>query len=595
MGANRNVAAAILLLTLAGVGQLAWCDDLLVEAAQSPDSAAQGRGTAFRADAAGAPEPVEPFAEALAKARKAIADADGEQQTLLARSVLKAILVHGGELAVRDNDLSAARQYYRETFALATKLSAPETQAIVTRMGQLQARFEQADRISTMRNSLAANPQDIDTRRRLIELLTAEAQDPTAASELLTNEIDEPMRRAVSTFARPITERSAEQCLTLADWLAKLDAGLTDTAKRRIALARLECLQRFVMVRRAGEGNLTSGVADIEALVAADQSDSADSAQRLPAGLWTDLLQAAPVRFVAGATQDWRVRNGLLAPSQRYPTVGMFPVDPDGSYRLFVRLRLVSDKAGLLCYLPSGGRHYALSLNVPAGQKRLDSLAGRRIGPTAITADIAHTIAVTVQRGQQLESISVELDGQPYAARLGASCRSIGNRPPAAGPAPRGIILRGNGPVEILSLLIKPDDAIVDPSTLSGPSWQVVRKLDVRANKSWQWVAQVSKGDILHITPTGTWSWNGRDECGPAGDASGWYALRGRLVKQDVTFPLGSSRTLVVTEDDILRMEMEDTDKSDNTGAVAVTIRQFRSAAKKPETPAQDPQADDQP
>lgn len=109
-------------------------------------------------------------------------------------------------------------------------------------------------------------------------------------------------------------------------------------------------------------------------------------------------------------------------------------------------------------------------------------------------------------------------------------------------------------------------DAIAKEFTKTG-------KLTVAVNATDDWVnfLPVKKGDALTISATGAWFFGAAktQEVGPAGKAKLAY-LEGKI--GDTLFRINESATITAPADGVLSMRMNDTMRSDNSGALTVTI-----------------------
>lgn len=99
------------------------------------------------------------------------------------------------------------------------------------------------------------------------------------------------------------------------------------------------------------------------------------------------------------------------------------------------------------------------------------------------------------------------------------------------------------------------------------------RAFEVHANRDWQPIREVRKGDLLVFKASGSWSFSrGKNarQWGPDGAPNGIGQLVGRVGNQE--FVIGSDRRVVAPEDGMLELRANDTDYRDNSGKVDVTL-----------------------
>jgi clan AA aspartic protease (TIGR02281 family) len=93
----------------------------------------------------------------------------------------------------------------------------------------------------------------------------------------------------------------------------------------------------------------------------------------------------------------------------------------------------------------------------------------------------------------------------------------------------------------------------------------------VKAADDWTNFLAVKKGDVLAISATGTWFFGSspRQEVGPAGKPKLAY-LEAKI--GETVFRIDEAATITAPADGILSMRMNDTMRTDNSGALTVTI-----------------------
>ena len=425
---------------------------------------------------------------------------------------------------------------------------------------------------------LVDHPDDIEARRALIVMLVAELGDPVAAQVHLGEQIDDSLRQLVASSQQPPDQCSPIQCLALGRWLRGLSQTASPPARLRLLNESLRYLQQFLAAGPVDHPDIDAAAGDAEACLADLRELFPDDGLALPEGVWIDLLRTAQVQPPAGETVPWERTRGALTCTVQREVGGRIPIDMPGSYDLLVRFVQRRPGGRFMIRFPAGSTSHAFVLNAPAGPGGVDGLARRTMRPSHLRPGDVQTLRLSVRHAGGAVRLIAELDGKPYLAYdepiSNDSSADAGPRPPSA------IDIYADGPAEVLWLGLKTRAGQAVLPAVGPLRWRQPQRHRIRADRSWQWVRQVRKGDLLEIAAGGAWSWNGRDRCGPSGDPAGWHGLRGQLPGQGPPFTIGDRRILAIVRDGVLKMEMEDTDRSDNTGAMDVVIHTYARPAQ---------------
>ncbi|HDZ42905.1 MAG TPA: hypothetical protein ENH80_03085, partial [Phycisphaerae bacterium] len=534
---------------------------------------------ALRAVDAPADTAVQPSPDVATAKPIAVEPASGQDTTdyVYDTAILKAALLHSADDALRAAQFAKARDLYRQAFPLAAELSPAEAQSILGELQSLSAVFDRTDRAERLKAVLVDRPDNIEPRRALIVLLVAELGDPVAAQVHVGEQIDDSLRRLVASSQRPPDQSSPTQCLALGRWYRRLSQTASPPARLRLLTESLRYLQRFLAAGPVDHPDIDAAAGDAEACLADLRELFPDDGLALPNGVWIDLLRTAQLQ-PAGKTVPWERTRGALTCTARREVGGRIPIDMPGSYDLLVRFVLRGPGGRFMLRFPAGNTSHAFILNAPAEAGGVDGLARRTMRPSHLRPGDVQTLRLSVRQAGGAVRLIAELDGKPYMAYdepiSNDSSTDAEARPPSA------IDIYADGPAEILWLGLKTHAGRAVLPAVGPLRWRQPNRHRIRADRSWQWVCQVRKGDLLEIAASGAWSWNGRDECGPSGDPAGWHGLRGQLPGQGPPFTIGGRRILAIVRDGVLKMEMEDTDKSDNTGAMNVVIHTYARPAQ---------------
>jgi len=115
----------------------------------------------------------------------------------------------------------------------------------------------------------------------------------------------------------------------------------------------------------------------------------------------------------------------------------------------------------------------------------------------------------------------------------------------------------------------RPNTPVEDPAKNFPKAGKLT--VSVKAADDWTDFVAVKKGDVLTIYATGTWFFGSlpRQEVGPAGKPKLAY-LEAKI--GDTVFRIDAAATITAPADGLLSMRMNDTVRTDNSGALTVTI-----------------------
>ncbi len=175
---------------------------------------------------------------------RAKGDAKQQHGQLLVTMLIKT----GDELAKQDK-VKEAIGFYREALAVAKYLSLPDVEDISQKLIAAGHLLQVQSAIARLKTKLAANPGDMASRNKLIELCLTGLDSPAEAAKYLTDDCDESLRKYVPLAAKPIVELKKDQCLELAKWYEQLiDKGTTLTSKANAANRGVGYYDQFLLL-----------------------------------------------------------------------------------------------------------------------------------------------------------------------------------------------------------------------------------------------------------------------------------------------------------------------------------------------------------
>jgi len=530
--------------------------------------AAPGRGQQVE-------EPSEPSpAEQLAEARDAYVQAEpGQDQLRKAVMFSRMLLAHAREQTTQENWAGAA-ETYREAFEVAAAVSPIHAQCVLTHLRTMHHLQQAIVPLQEARERLASDPQNTALLRELIDLTITHTGDFAAAAKLVDSTLDETTRNELELAVADPSEVDARDCTALARWTNRL-ADQAQGAIRLMLLRRTaNYCQIFLRASSAADQEMESAAQLLVAVLERIEG-AGEAAVSLPTGVWIDMLGVTSIQPVSDAP-PWRETSSGLAsdPTAGASIFGHFPVVLEGQCELDMLFSIADKPGNLYVFMPAG------ELITGAAVGRNTNRLGERIERTGFAGDGGiHELRIRLTGGEGKYALSSDADGLPYmrCEELGANFARVLRDEREIDVGRRHIMLGTSNklPAEVLAFSLKLTAGSAKWRNPAAPKPTRTRKMRVLADQPWQWITQVRAGDVVAISAEGQWSPGGEETVGPSGDDGGWYSLRGRLVDSGRTFTIGERTLVVATKNDVLKMEMDDANKTNNHGELDVTVKVF--------------------
>jgi len=156
----------------------------------------------------------------------------------------------------KDNNWRDAAVFYRQTHQVARTLRLPEARAIYDKVRLAGARAVLHDRVAALARAVENNGGDLRSRKQLITAYLVDLDMPAKAAEVLNDQIDPTLRANISKAAKPASELTDKDFLTLATWYRSLADGATaKDAKVRMLLRARTNLKRYLEVYTAQDAH----------------------------------------------------------------------------------------------------------------------------------------------------------------------------------------------------------------------------------------------------------------------------------------------------------------------------------------------------
>jgi hypothetical protein len=153
--------------------------------------------------------------------RAAYASASGAERDRAAGELLE-LLMACARQAADDAQWSKARSYYEQAGSIAAAMRSPLLADVREAVSRLLERQEAERRFEEMKTRLAREPDNVELRKMVVLHFLLSRDDPAAAAEHVTADLDEALRTYVPMAAKPVDSLPEQACLELGDWYASL-------------------------------------------------------------------------------------------------------------------------------------------------------------------------------------------------------------------------------------------------------------------------------------------------------------------------------------------------------------------------------------
>ncbi len=518
---------------------------------------------------------------ALEDALAAYQELDDSTNSPEAARLFQLLRIHA-EQAVEQARYGQACEFYRRAFDVATDSLAPADMTIalhrLRQLGHLRLRQQRVEALLA-----AIDARNMPVTITDVERLLTETGDVNYVRAYLAQqgELDDVRLRALA-LTGPLTGLSPEDTWKTILWM---DTLASRAVSESVAVSIRQELGAYCLAYLQGIDETHPNYLQTEAitLAAFEQSRQAptvtmDLGGFLPEGVWLNLLDFTPTGLPN--MTSWQAEGASLLSAARGNTASYLPIDfTDAEYELRLCFNRRSARGRLTVFFPVGNQLGRLLLS---GTRAGDRLNNEGMQPSLLADESFHVISIKVYR-DEMDTYQCELwtDGQLAVAgpltRDELLSMSPAHREMATG---RISFNAAGGEFELFAMDLLLSDGralpLSDDVSLGTPDPNDRRKtIELQANRPWQWVMEVQPGQVLDISATGQWSPEADLLVGPGGDEFGWYGLRGRLMESNRTFTVGEHTVVIVTRPDILKLEMDDPDKSDNTGSLNVTVTTY--------------------
>lgn len=147
--------------------------------------------------------------------------ASGPDRKKAAVSYLEA-LVAAGDAKLANGQATEARELYRRAYSLASYLRSRLADEVRRKMPRVAVAVATERKITMLKRTLKMNPASVKAREALIMAYVLELDRPSLAVGLLTDDLDDGLRRNVSLAAKSASRLGPSSCLTLARWYDSL-------------------------------------------------------------------------------------------------------------------------------------------------------------------------------------------------------------------------------------------------------------------------------------------------------------------------------------------------------------------------------------
>jgi tetratricopeptide (TPR) repeat protein len=346
--------------------------------------------------------------------RQQYAGATAAQRPAAAERLIDAL----GDIAeglARQGKYAEAIGYLRQGRLVAGSVGPDRQKQLQAEIGRLAALERVHGVIDGLKARLKSDPQDAQTRRRLIDLYLIELDDPAEAAGLLTPDVDEVLRTYVPLATKDTGALKPQACMELGHWYYSLRTKATTPLGRPAMLQRARgYLETYV--QKADSGDLTVAKAKLTLERIEEELEALASAGT--GGRWLDVLKLVDTgkHAVRGRWLRQGSRIGIAATGADRIVI---PVAPNGDYELKVQFARSKGDGDVNVVLPVGRAGVVLTLSEHDTQASgLNAVNGRfhrdeKASPAAALSNrTVHNLHAKVTTKDDTARIRATLDGK---------------------------------------------------------------------------------------------------------------------------------------------------------------------------------------
>jgi len=247
------------------------------------------------------------------------------------RTYVKMLLAQADKCG-KAGDWSGASKYCTLANSAAWALKLPERKSITDRLRDARNRIMIASRLASLKKSVAKDPADLESRKRLVETYLIDMDQPAEAAKHLDDKLDETLRANVALAARETSELPEADLMTLGQWYRKLVLKtVSKTTKSALLIRARDNLARYLELHTAADvararagAALKSVEAGLEKLNAAAPIGRISTTGlrtrtitlNLGKGVTMKLVRIPPGKFVMGSPKTEKDRRKDEGPLQ---------------------------------------------------------------------------------------------------------------------------------------------------------------------------------------------------------------------------------------------------------------------------------------
>lgn len=356
-------------------------------------------------------------------------------------AVLLARLLAMADICEQSGRYAEASKYNARAILLASSVDPTMRAQIQDKVKALSRRMAAQRKIDRYVSQLKDDPDDVVTRNKLIKVCLVEMDDPSAAMNFYTEDLDEVTKTYLPLAAKDPDDVAAPACFEMGQWYRSLAVTALSSAKP----AMLRRARRFY--RHFLDETAQNAPAGNENRIRAQMSLRFIDAELAKLARWVNLLPLVdPSRHTLSGI--WKAGGGKIGTDTGSVASIVVPVRPTGSYELQVGFKRTDGDNTIIVNLPAGRHAVALLVSRMhgecAGLGLIDKInAGSnstKVKTGVLLNKKLHTIAVKVALSGQNAHITVKLNNKQIIDWTGKqSALSVSGGWSLPGPAALGL------------------------------------------------------------------------------------------------------------------------------------------------------------
>lgn len=310
----------------------------------------------------------------------------------------------------------------RQAVSIAKSVRSTAAPSLQARLSTLFKQQTTEKQVSELKNKLLAEPDDIDARKKLVQLYLIELDKPAEAFKFIDKSLNRTTRKYVPAVTKPLNDIPELACLELAKWYAGLAKQTrTPSSKSAMFWHAKAYYERFLDIHLRQDLSRTTAMLALNKIEGLLTKLGPTGQQANKPGPWIDCLKLIELPKHAARGKWKKQGNQLFVMKESRSCLATIPISPQGNYQLqIVFIRAEGNQLGVLLPVGStacgvvldgfGGWGHAIE-KVYASEKE-GFRGGKWVHPGKLVNNQEYHLDIKVKLHNEQVEINVKLNGK---------------------------------------------------------------------------------------------------------------------------------------------------------------------------------------